>query len=359
MKHSVAKRLLQLAVGLAISVFFIWLSLREVALGNVFDALEQADLRYLAPYLAILVAIHFCRTLRWGILLEPIGKPTFDRLNLASAVGFMGLVVMPFRLGEFARPLLIAEHGKIRSSAAMGSIVVERVVDGLAMALVLFVALFFSTPVTSDPSQLAWARRGGVVVFCIFLVILFFSALAYAKREFAVGLVRRLTTPISSKLADKLAEMLDAFIGGLRLVPDRRKIALFFAMTLAYWAMNGFGLQLLALGFGLDLDVAAAFTILGLLVIGVMIPAGPGMLGTFQGAIILGTELFFPGEAFKSAVFAYAWVVWAAQFGQQVLFGLYYVVRGRVSLSRLWQPAPEPDAEPKSEPEPTAPGGAL
>lgn len=339
--NSTAKRCLQLAIGLAISAFLIWLTLRGVELNHVLAALRRADLRYLLPYFAILTAIHFCRTLRWGILLEPVGKPTFSRLNLASAVGIMGLVVMPFRLGEFARPLLISEHGKIRPSAAMGSIVVERVVDGLAMALVLFVALFFSTPAVSAPEQLTWARRGGLLIFALFLAILAFIMLAYAKRTFAVALVHRLFDPISAKLADKLAGMLDAFISGLRLVPDRRKIALFFGLTFTYWAINGLGMQLLARGFGLELDVAAAFTILGILVIGVMIPAGPGMLGTFQGAVILGMELFFPGEAFKSAIFAYAWVLWAAQFGQQVLFGLYYVVLGRVSISSLWRPTPE------------------
>ena len=338
--NSTVRRLLKLALGLAISAFFIWLSLRGVELGNVATSLRAADLRYLVPYFAILTAIHFCRTCRWGILLEPVGRPTFARLNLASAVGFMGLVVMPFRLGEFARPLLIAEHGEIRPSAAMGSVVVERVVDGLAMALVLFVALFFSTPADSAPEQLAWARRGGVLIFAIFLAILAFTVVAYAKRELAVGLVRRLARPVSARLADKLAGMLDAFIGGLRLVPDRRKVALFFALTALYWAINGLGMRLLARGFGLEMDVPAAFTVLGILVIGVMIPAGPGMLGTFQGAVILGMELFFPGEANGSAVFAYAWVLWAAQFGQQVLFGLYYVVLGRVSLSSLWRPAP-------------------
>lgn len=338
--NSTAKRCLQLVIGLAISAFFIWLTLREVDLGHVALALSAANLGYLVPYFAILTAIHFCRTLRWGILLEPIGKPTFSRLNLASAVGIMGLVVMPFRLGELARPLLIAEHGKIRPSAAMGSIVVERVVDGLCMALVLFIALFFSTPVDTAPEQLAWARRGGVLVFCAFLAILAFIVLAYAKRAFAVGLVRAIVGRLSTKLADRLAGMLDAFIGGLRLVPDRRKIALFFALTLTYWTINGLGMQLLARGFGLHLDVAAAFTVLGILVIGVMIPAGPGMLGTFQGAVILGMELFFPGEAFKNAVFAYAWLLWAAQFGQQVLFGMYYILLGKVSLSSLWKSEP-------------------
>ena len=50
--------------------------------------------------------------------------------------------------------------------------------------------------------------------------------------------------------------MMDAFIHGLRLVPSRGKVALFFALTAAYWALNGWGMQLLARAFALDLALA-------------------------------------------------------------------------------------------------------
>jgi hypothetical protein len=77
--------------------------------------------------------------------------------------------------------------------------------------------------------------------------------------------------------------------------------------------------------------------VLGVLVAGVMIPAGPAMLGTFHGAIILGMGLFFPSPAQYGAIVAYAWVLWGAQFGQQVLFGLYFLLRGHIAFGSLWQ----------------------
>jgi hypothetical protein len=67
-----------------------------------------------------------------------------------------------------------------------------------------------------------------------------------------------------------------------------------------------------------------------------MIPAGPAMLGTFQGAIIIGMQLFFPAPASYGTVNAYAWVIWGAQFGQQILFGLFFLLTGHVSFGRLW-----------------------
>lgn len=335
MKES-ASRGVKLLLSLVISGLFVWLTVRRTDLGHVWLALKAADYRYLVPYLAVLVAIHFLRVVRWGILLEPVGKPGFKRLNSAGAIGFMALVIMPFRLGEFARPLLIAERGKIRRSAAMASVVVERVVDGLAMAVVLIVALLLSEPATKDESSIAWVRAGGWAVFAGFFGLLVFLVVAYVQRDLALRVTNRLARPLSHKLAEKLSGMIDAFIGGLRMVPDRQKAVLFAVLTLVYWGINGMGMAILARGFGFSLSPAAAFAVLGVLIIGVMIPAGPGMLGTFQGAVIIGMKLFFPDAVHEAGLQAYAWVLWAAQFSQQVLFGFYFLVLGHVSFGALW-----------------------
>ena len=61
------------------------------------------------------------------------------------------------------------------------------------------------------------------------------------------------------------------------------------------------------------------------------------MLGTFHWAIIVGMSLFFPQPSQAAAIVAYAWVIWGAQFGQQVLFGLFFLVRGHVAFGSLWR----------------------
>ena len=63
-------------------------------------------------------------------------------------------------------------------------------------------------------------------------------------------------------------------------------------------------------------------TVLGVLVIGVMLPAGPGMAGTFQFFCQLGLSLFMPDtDTARATAAAYANVLWGAQFVQQVSFG--------------------------------------
>jgi hypothetical protein len=110
----------------------------------------------------------------------------------------------------------------------------------------------------------------------------------------------------------------------LRALPSARQIAVIILLTACYWGINGFGMLVLALGFDIHLSLLQAYTVLGVLVIGVMLPAGPGMVGTFQAFTQLGLSLFIAQtESARGA--AYANVLWAGQFVQQVALGLFFL----------------------------------
>lgn len=326
------KRTIQAVAGLAVSAVALWLTLRGKDLGAIWAEMRAADYRYLVPYLAILLGMHLARTVRWGILLEPFAKVPFARLNAVSAVGFMGLMILPFRLGEFARPYLIAEPGRLRVSTALSSIVTERAVDGLFMGVLLVVALL---GVPDGAPGVAILRTGGVVVSLAFLAVLAFLVVAYRNRALAVRIVAGALRPVSAPLAERVAGMLDAFIHGLRLVPSRRKVAAFLALTVVYWGLNALGMSVLGRGFGFELGAIESCTLLGVLVVGIMIPAGPGMVGTFQGAIVVGLALFAPRDAVATRGTAYANVLWLANLAQVTGLGLFFLFSRHIRLGRL------------------------
>jgi len=331
------KRLLQAVLGLAISAAALWLTLRGKDLSAIWGATRSADYFWLLPYVGILTLIHLARTYRWGILLEPVAKLPFAKLNAASAVGFMALMILPFRLGEFARPYLIAERPRLRVSAALSSVVVERVADGLFTAGLLVVTLL---AVPEGTPGLHFLRAGGLAVFVVFAALLVFLVLANRNRALAVRITHRLLDPISPRLAERISGMMDAFIHGLRLVPSRGKIALFFVLTAVYWGLNAWGMQILARGFDIHLSALQAFTVLGVLVVGVMIPAGPGMVGTFQAATILGLALFLQKEVVDTRGAAYANVLWAVQLAQQTALGLFFLFSRHIRIANIVE-APE------------------
>jgi len=327
------RRFVQIAGGVLISGLALWLTLRGKDLGAIWAAAQQADYAWLVPYVGILAVIHLARTLRWGILLEPVAQVPFSRLNAVSAVGFMALMILPFRIGEFARPYLIAERPRIRVSATLSSVVVERVADGLFTAALLVLTLL---AVPEGTAGLHLLRVAGLVVFAVFGALLAFLVVAYRNRALAVRFTHRVLDPLSPRLAGRASAMMDAFIHGLRVVPSRSKVATFFLLTALYWCMNAWGMSVLARAFDLHLTLVQSFTVLGVLVVGVMIPAGPGMVGTFQAATVLGLSLFVPTAALDTRGTAYANVLWAVQLVFTTALGLFFLFSRHIRIAQIF-----------------------
>jgi uncharacterized protein (TIRG00374 family) len=324
------KRGLKLAASLAVTLGFTAWAFRDTHWAEQWASLRAAHYVWLIPYLVVLGLIHVFRTLRWGCLLSGLARVRFRALNDASAIGFMMLLVLPFRLGEFARPFLIAQRTPIRRSAAMTSVVLERITDGVFVALLLRGLLFF---VPSSAPQVGLVSVAANVMFAIFFGGLLFLLFAAWHHDRAVAMVRRLVGWVSPGLAEKVAHIVDTFVGALKQLPGPRQLVAFFALTVAYWGINALGMWLLATrGFDLPLTVFQSYVLLCVLVVGVMIPAAPGMMGTFQFAIRVGLALFLPGEMVRSAGLAYANVLWLCQTGQQIVFGLLFLSLDHLSF---------------------------
>lgn len=306
----------KLAVGLAISFGALALSLRGVSFAELWAQLLLANYWYVLLHVVLLLGVQLFRTVRWGLLVAPVKKLSFRRLLSICAVGFMALLVLPLRLGEFARPYLLREPGRVSGSAAMVSIVLERLIDGLTVAgalVVLLLGLPASVP------YVGWARRGGLGVFVLFAGLLVFLAAARWRRQEVSRLLRAV-----ARWSPMLSRRLESFAAALTNLPSARAMAGVLLSTGLYWGLNGLATWVLALGFGLHLTMIQAYTCVAIRAIGAMIPAGPGMVGTFQASMQVGLAMFLPGlDAARSA--AYANVLWACQFGQQVALGLLFM----------------------------------
>ena len=354
------KTVLRTVVSLAMSALFVWLSLRHADVRAVGAAIAHADPLRIVGYLGIWLVIHLVRTVRWGILLEKFGRVGFKRLNSASAVGFMLLILLPLRLGEFARPLLIARPPsgagsgtRIRRSAAFASIVVERIVDGIAIGLLGVVSLRILGRSASG-EYVAFARKASVLVALGFGVLCVGLLVALFFREQALRFTRRVLLPISPRLAEKGASMLEAFIDGLHLGSGWKVLA-FFALTASFWTLNGLGLALLAPAFGFNgLTPLMIAVILTIQVVGVMVPAGPGMVGTLQFFTQAGLSLFVTSAFADPRAVAFANTIWMLQFVAQVGLGLVFLLSGHVSLKGVLGRAP-PEEESPPDGAPAAP----
>ncbi|TMA25424.1 MAG: flippase-like domain-containing protein [Deltaproteobacteria bacterium] len=343
------KLVVRTVLSLAMSALFVWLSLRHTDLRAVGAAMAAADPLRIALYLCVLLCIHLVRTVRWGILLEPLGHVGFKRLNSASAVGFMLLMLLPLRLGEFARPLLIARPPagggpQLRRSGALASIVVERIVDGIVIGLLGIVCLRMLGEHAAG-KYVDFARSASLLVAGGFFALCLALVVAVLLQERALALAGRLLRPISPRMADRVSGMFDAFISAVHLGSGWKLLA-FFALTALYWSLNAAGLGVLAPAFGITrLTPLMLLVILTIQVVGVMVPAGPGMVGTMQFFTQAGLSLFV-ADGFSARAAGFANTVWLLQLCEQVALGSIFLIAGHVSLRGLLGPSALRDESP-------------
>jgi uncharacterized protein (TIRG00374 family) len=330
----------RIVLSLGVSALFIWLSLRHTDLRAVAAAMSSASPLPLFGYFVLLLGVHLVRTVRWGLLLAPAGHVGFKRVNSASAIGFMLLMVLPLRLGEFARPLLVSRtpEGKgsqLKRSTAIASCVVERVVDGLALAALGILALRFlgATGAMAD-----FARRASWIVGAAFLSLCIGLVVAVVTRKSTTAILRRVMTRLAPARTDTVLSMVSGFLDALNLGSAWRVSAVLI-LTVLHWGLHVVGFTILAPAFGIHLTPLMACAVLAAQAVGVMVPAGPGMVGTSQFFTQAGLSIFVPGALTVADVAAraagYANTIWMLQFTQQVSLGLLFWFAGRVSLTGL------------------------
>ncbi|MCE9579522.1 MAG: flippase-like domain-containing protein [Deltaproteobacteria bacterium] len=335
---------LLLSLGmLALCVWLVWPDADgQQKLSAAIDALHIADFwPYLAGYIALLAVTHFCRAWRWNNLLAPIGvRVPHGRLLAISSVGFMAILALPARLGEFVRPALIRKQGEVSASAALGTVAVERIVDGLIISVFVFGA-FLSLWSSSSPR---WMMPVGFASLGIFGAALVFLIFALRRPEATVrwclrmSLIERFAPRIARVLEVKLLEMFRGF-GVLR---DRKNLAIFGAWSLVYWIANGFSLWVLARGFHLDLSVMGAFATMGVVAVGITLPNSPGMVGQYQWFTLLGLSLYLGPDAVDKhaplygTTLAYALILHGLQVIWYLAMGGLAMLSSHISFAELW-----------------------
>jgi glycosyltransferase 2 family protein len=149
----------QLWLGLLISALFLWLALRGLKLGDVWQDIRQANYWWLIPSVTAYFVGVWARTWRWDYMLRPLKHIPMARLFPVVVIGYMGNNVYPFRAGELLRSYVLRRREAIPMSASLATVVVERVFDGLVMLLFVFVAL----PLAPLPSETCKRRSSSPV----------------------------------------------------------------------------------------------------------------------------------------------------------------------------------------------------
>jgi uncharacterized protein (TIRG00374 family) len=311
--------------GLALSALLVWLSIRGIEFRGVIDGFRAIRCGYVLPAVAAMFLMQLLRSIRWGLILRPIGKVDQISLFSVTSVGFLAIIAIPARLGELARPYLIAKKSRIPMSSALGTIFVERVLDSLTVLIMAVLTLFF-TPLPP------WLVRSSVLFLLVTLGLFAVMIRMIVRREATLLILAPVIGRLPVRYAGAVNRLIDHFIEGFRIVVDP---ALLFSATLLsiiIWLVDVLAIYLLFLAFGLHLPVAAAFVLMIILIIGIAIPTAPGFIGNWHYFCILGLGLFgIP----KTDALTFAIIYHALSIGIVILLGLIFLPFNRFSVSDL------------------------
>lgn len=310
------------AVGIAISAFLIWFTLRGEDLGLIAQTIADGNLWYLLGSVVVGTLGYLVRALRWKVILHPIEPDT--KLNSrfgAVSIGFMANNLLPARVGEFARAFAMGRFdARVPVPAAFGSLVVERVLDGLVLAAFLTFPVFTpGFPELAPDSGFSVLVQGAASLIGVMIVVL--GALLLFPRP-VVRLIEAVASILPDALERLVVDSVEAFLGSLAVVRSPRLLFLAFLWTAGFWLWHAGSFWLGMKAFGIETGFVSAIFTMAVVGFAVAIPAGPGFFGTFQVGAIFALQTVY-GVASEPTQ-AFAWAYHLGGFFPVTFIGLWY-----------------------------------
>ncbi|MCS6805469.1 MAG: flippase-like domain-containing protein [Blastocatellia bacterium] len=320
--------------------FLAWLVVAVILIYYFAQGLQWAEIKanyrdlHWGMAIASMVPImmtYVVRSLRWGAFLEPIGQPSLRNLFAATTVGFSSIFVVG-RVGEVARPLYLSLREPLRPSATLATIMIERLFDSTAVALLFALDLAAFQPRITDHQQLANVRQIGFGLLIALGALI--AGLSYFRLHVddVLRVVNRALGWLPAQLRQVLLNLLRHLADGLHVLHNARELLITAGYTLLLWALVTLSFWTLVRAFGVALSPASIVFILGFAMLGSLVPTPGGSAGAFHTATMVGL-MALNIERNQAASMAIA--MHLVGFGTALLFGVYFLIRDGISLKNL------------------------
>ena len=325
-----------MAVGAGLAALLLWLFLREVDLAGVAAELRRADYRWvvLGVVLTLLVTVH--RAVRWHYLLLPIKSVSLAPLTATTFMGWAFTALLPGRLGEVARPVLLGRREEISKTAAFATIVLERLFDLLCVLLILVTyLLFFPLPSGVDAEAAAIVggmRLSGIAALALLAVAVGFMAGAQLMPQRTDAILVRVFGWLPGVLGDRLLPFARSFLSGFAGIRSPRLIVTIVVHSLLIWLNILVTYYALLFAFDIVLPPHAVMPLIVMVVIGVMVPT-PAAVGGFHFATQLALVGLWGVAPDRAA--SYAIVCHAVVFVPITIVGIVLLAREGLTWSGI------------------------
>ena len=239
------------------------------------DGLGKANYLLLIPATVIISFAWFLRAVRWHVLLRPFhDMPMWEGwrvLMVSSAIG----AVVPARAGELWRAHAMGRHTGLSRSTVLGTIVVERLIDGSVLVVLAMISIVAIGP-SSSIAILIIAMGGAFVLGTIFFMVMTHSP---RLQDWVTGLLLKLAP---AKLKPAVADKMSLFMHGVSSLRSNSVLLSASGLTVVIYLLDAFTYWMMGRSFGLHVSADAYLLVVVVSNLAVAIPISIGGIGPYE-----------------------------------------------------------------------------
>jgi hypothetical protein len=280
--HGPTRRRLRIAAGYGLAAAcLVWL-FHDVSWAAIGRDLRGIRWGLVAVGITVHVLSYVCQGWRWSLLLRPKGSLSAFEGAQAVYAGLFTNEILPMRVGEVVRAYLVSRWLSVGVSEVVPSMVVERLFDGVWLALALGATAIFVErlpPGLTHAGDIVGALVMTAAALFAFMVLRKHTPRAEPKPESRFALVRRLA---------RLAGSLEA---GLREIGRSRTLYFSFAISVCVQGGQMTAFWLILRAYGIRLPFWTGVAAMLIVQLGTLIPNAPANVGTYQFFAVVGLEM--------------------------------------------------------------------
>lgn len=321
------KSLIVLAVGGGLAYWFA----RGIDWATVGVYWKNANLWLLLLGALLINLTMLVRAVRWLTLLQPLARASLREALAATVIGF-GCIFAVGRAGDVVRPLMLSLRARISPSATIATILIERIYDMTAVAVLFAVNLLVLTLPADKAADLQKMRSLGWLMLLGLGVGIGLLVLLRLRAEVVIRFFEKLFGWLPQRVLALVIGLFRHLAQGLSVLLNLRELVKTVAQTALVWGLIVLAYWAVIRAFGLDFSLTQTIFVLGAGLVGSLIPTPGGSAGAFHAAAQKGL-VFLEVEPNLAAATAIA--IHIVSFGSPFLFALFYLMRTDISVSQL------------------------
>ncbi len=271
-------KVIKFSIGLIFSIVGLVYAFRQFNWTEFINLLQGVNYWYLLAAVALQLGTVWVRALRWKWLLAPIKNVSTKLLFDATMIGYFGNNVLPLRMGELLRAYVVSNNSSISTLKVIGTLIVDRILDLLAVVILAIFFLFFSELIVIPK----W-----IIAFSIILVLVVFMAvLIIGSKNPDWKSIKKRYKIYQTKVGSKLYDFITNIISGISVLNKAPNKIGIYGVIVLLWTMYYISFILIIIGVNLELNLMNAGVLFVLLTLTISIPAAPGYIGTYHATCV-------------------------------------------------------------------------